>query len=197
MAQSEATLSKSYRTEPESLIANRNAERDSEGRVILPRIVERKPRRGDVHPLPKKLLSSVLHNLPPKYIYGLSRIELRARETKAIGQPYGVYLLDEKAINLYSLPVEYELEYLRSEREIELRQFGAIISKSGSISSIRWSETGQLSHWYYCCILAHEIGHHFRNQYKQRRKIGSDIDEELVADLHAKRLTELFVSPAS
>ena len=159
----------------------------------MPRVIERKPRRGDIHPIPKKLMNVVLRELPEKYVYGLSRIELRARGTDAIGQPYGVYRLDEKAIILYSLPVRWELEYLRSEREAELRQFGADISTSASISSIQWMENGHLSHWYYCCIFAHEMGHHFRNQYKNRRKVGSDVDEELVADLHAKRLTEIFI----
>jgi hypothetical protein len=142
------------------------------------------------------LLNSLLREIPGKYLYGISRIELRARETKAIGEPYGVYLLDEKAIILYSLPGEWELEYLRSTREDELRQFGAIVSTSGLISSIRWTKPRQLSRWFFSCIFTHELGHHFRNQYKQRRKVSTDKDEELVADLHSDRLAGIFDLPA-
>ncbi len=184
-------MSKSLRTDRESRIAKRNAARDTKGDIVLPRIVEREPRRGDIHPISKRSLSRWLQEIPEKYIYGLSGVELRARKTEAIGQPYGSYRLDEKVIILYSLPTKWNLQHLRPTRTQEFRRFGARVSTAGSNSSITWPNVEALSHWFCTAILAHELGHHFRNQYKQRRKVGSDIDEELVADLHAIRLSNL------
>lgn len=47
-----------------------------------------------------------------------------------------------------------------------------------------------MSVWFYCEVFAHELGHHFRNQYRYKRKRAEIIKEELVADLHARRFKE-------
>jgi hypothetical protein len=48
-------MSRSYRTQKESVIAARRARRAPDGGVKLPRIVEREPAPGDVHPLVAEL----------------------------------------------------------------------------------------------------------------------------------------------
>jgi hypothetical protein len=93
-------MSRSRNTEKESVRAARGIGRDEEGELSLPRIIVRKPRRGDIHPLPKSILVRLLKHVPVEYFYGLSRIELRARQGK-IGDPFGAYGRDEKAIILY------------------------------------------------------------------------------------------------
>jgi hypothetical protein len=72
-------VSRSYRTQKEEVIAKRNISRDSKDKLVLPRVIERKPREGDIHPISKSRVESVLAKTPDAYLYGLSRIELRAR----------------------------------------------------------------------------------------------------------------------
>ena len=66
--------------------------------MSLPRIVARKPKSGDIHPLPKSVLAHALKTIPVEYLYGLSRMELRARHGSRIGEPVAVYRPDEKVI---------------------------------------------------------------------------------------------------
>lgn len=91
-------MSRSFRSQKESVIAERAIERDGEGRPLLPRIVERAPAPGDIHPVSKRVLRRLLSGLPVEYLHGLSRIELRARELPLIGQPFGSYWVGERAI---------------------------------------------------------------------------------------------------
>jgi hypothetical protein len=188
-------MSRSYRSEKESKIASRNIRRDSDGRPILPRIIERKPRPGDFHPMSKKIVTKMLAEIPEKYVYGLSRVELRARKSTEIGEPFGLYLIDEKAIFLYSLPSEWSLPSMTLGFELELRAFYPEIIRSDNCVTVRWPNTDVMSLWFYCCVLTHELGHHFRNQYRYKRKQALHADEEMVAQLHAERLkTMLFKS---
>lgn len=83
-------MSRSFRVEPKRRIAARNARRDKDGRALLPGIVVRQPREGDVHPLPKRLLAKALAGLPLELWHGLRRIELRAREGD-VGRPFATY----------------------------------------------------------------------------------------------------------
>ena len=54
-------MSKSYHTDKEAVIAKRNLKRKDCGCCpLLPRIIERKPYPGDVHPLDKKTLAGIL-----------------------------------------------------------------------------------------------------------------------------------------
>lgn len=90
-------MSRSFRTQKESVLAQQRMKKEKNGEIILPRVIKRKPAFGDVHPIPKKELKGILKNLPIEYVYGLSRIELRARNSE-VGQPFGYYAGDEKAI---------------------------------------------------------------------------------------------------
>ncbi len=186
-------MSRSYRTQKESVIARRNIRRDPEGSPVLPRLIQRKPHQEDVHALPKQALARLLTRIPQTYLYGLSRIELRARSSKEIGQPFGLYLPDEKAILLYSLPTKWELDFIGSSLELSIkRYYGNIIKGNGQIN-VSWPNKEVMGLWFYCYVFTHELGHHYRQQYRYKRKSGGLAEEELVADLHAKRITdELF-----
>jgi hypothetical protein len=46
------------------------------GGAYLPRIIQRKPRPGDVHPLPSNILPRFLSWLPLAYLHDLRQIEL-------------------------------------------------------------------------------------------------------------------------
>jgi hypothetical protein len=101
-------MSRTYRTDKENRIAERRMPRDREGNIVLPRIVRRKPRLGDVHPITNVQLSMVLDLVPLKYLYKLNSIELLPRKDD-IGNPFGYYTAHERRIVLYSLPLKWEM----------------------------------------------------------------------------------------
>ena len=187
-------MSRSYRSQKESVTAERRIERKADGSPELPRIIERAPGPGDVHPLPKRVLRRVLQCMPVEYLYGLSRIELRAREKPFIGEPFGCYWVGEKAIVLYSLPPVFYYRSLEIEFRRSLKRSRAMIESIAYGFKISWPEPEMMSRWFYSYVFTHELGHHFVEQYKTRNsRIRSRNAEEWVADLHAKRLTdELF-----
>lgn len=99
-------MTRSYRTQKRSRLAERRIERTAEGEVRYPRVIARQPRRGDSHPLSSAFVRGLIKLAPIEYCYGLARIELRARQSEVVGEPFGYYMKDEKAIVLYSLPME-------------------------------------------------------------------------------------------
>ncbi len=181
-------MSKSFHTDPPEIIADRRHARDAEGRAALPRLIERKPYPGDVHPLNKKVLRGALRRVPEKYLYGLAQIELRARSSD-IGHPFGVYLPDEKAILLYSLPEVWHLPRAGSWLLNSLHRFYADVREVEDGLEVRWPEEGFIAVWFFYAVLAHELGHHYAEQYrrKNRQPVGV-VHEEIVAGLHARRI---------
>src|SRR5262245_47219691 len=98
-------MSRTHRHAAPRVRAARHIARDGDGAPILPRVVERKPRRGNVHALASPAVRKILGRLPLEQLYGLERIELRGR-TGAVGKPFAEYRRDERAILLFSLPAE-------------------------------------------------------------------------------------------
>ncbi|HEY5793132.1 MAG TPA: hypothetical protein VIS74_07525 [Chthoniobacterales bacterium] len=189
-------MSRSYRSQKESVTAERRIERTRDGSPRLPHIIERAPAPGDSHPLPKRVLHRFLQRVPVEFIYGLSRIELRARELSLIGAPFGSYWVGERAIVLYSLPPVFHCRSLSSDFRGSLKRFHATIQSDANGVTVSWREPAVMSMWFYSFVFTHELGHHFVEQYKSKNsRIHSRNAEELVADLHAKRFTdELFAS---
>jgi hypothetical protein len=184
-------MSRSYRSQKESVTAARLIRRTADGSLVLPRIVERAPTPGDLHPLNKRALRRLLQRVPVEFIHGLSRIELRARESPLIGDPFGCYWPDERAIVLYSLPPVFHCRSLSVDFARSLRRFYADIQSGPEGFTVSWREPAVMSLWFYSYVVTHELGHHFVEQYKSKNsRIGSIKMEELVADLHAKRLTD-------
>jgi hypothetical protein len=161
--------------------------RGDDGRAE-PRIVECKPRRGDVHPLSAAQLRRILARVPSEQRLGLARIELRAR-TGSVGKPFAEYRRDERVILLYSLPADgwwlprqFDLEPLRLDR------YQARVTRDRSGSSVTWRTPTALALWFWIEVLAHELGHHVRNQHRARYpRVARTRDEESVADLYSRR----------
>jgi len=102
-------MSKSYRTQKESVVAERRIKRDKENDPIYPPVVVKTAKQGDIHPLTKTDLMRLFKHIPLKYLYGVRRIELKPRLTTQIGDPFGQYSMPEKVVTLFSLPLEWHL----------------------------------------------------------------------------------------
>jgi hypothetical protein len=171
--------------------ALRFGKRDKNGYRTLPRIVNRKPRTGDVHPLTRNQVWYYLLMVPPAYVYGLKAVELRPRKD-AVGCPYGLYSPGEKRIWLYSCPSR---EWRFSE-EIWPRHKGVLTSGAQIVTSenasndvvVEWNDPIDIE-LLFVDVLLHELGHHYVNQYKSSRgKPATHSRNEAVADVHVKKL---------
>jgi hypothetical protein len=60
---------------------------------------------------------------------------------------------------------------------------------------VAWRESVLMSLWFHYTIFAHELGHHFVEQYKHKngRLLGRRHNER-IANLHAERLTNEFLA---
>jgi hypothetical protein len=175
-------MSRSYRTEPKRRIAARNANRDAEGRVLLPRIVERTPRLGDVHPIPKVMLAHMLSRLPVELYYGLRLIEMRPRQN-SVGQPFGKYSCATKTIWLYSLPSTIHLRWLSPRQRWLMEVSKATIEERADGCTVSWRDSFSMGFWFYYDTFVHELGHHHRFQYPAKTgHPGRVSDEESMAD---------------
>jgi hypothetical protein len=152
----------------------------------FPRVVARKPRRGDVHPLSPTAIRAFLRALPPVQLKGLRRIELRAR-IEDVGDPFALYRREERDILIFSLPAdEWWMSSLDAECARELKRAGAAILRHDHGVSIHFRNGGMDA--FVRDVLAHELGHHLRNETVARYpRVGRTADEEAVADLHARR----------
>lgn len=152
----------------------------------FPRVVARKPRRGDVHALSPAHVRAFLRALPVEQLHGLVRIELRARVAD-VGDPFALYRREERDILLYSLPPgEWWMTSIDSGCAHELRRAGAAVLRHRHGVSIHFRDGGMDE--FMRDVLAHEIGHHIRNQTVARYpRVARTADEEAVADLHARR----------
>jgi hypothetical protein len=162
-------MSRSRNTEKESVWAALRIGREEDGEPYLPRIVARKPKRGDIHPMPKSLLLRFLKDVPVEYIYGLSRIELRARKGEKIGDPYGAYRPGEKVIILYSLPRLWVVDAMSEGGQKDLEAYRARVSQHGQQWHVYWPSEAGLAVWFFNEVVTHELGHHFANQYQNKR----------------------------
>lgn len=187
-------MSRSRNTEKESVRAAKRIGRDEDGEASLPRIIARRPKSGDIHPLPKSVLAHALKTIPVEYLYGLSRVELRARRGSRIGEPFAAYRPDEKVVVLYSLPMLWVIDEMSEGAHKDMAAFGARVSQQGRLWHVYWPSETRLSLWFFKEVVMHELGHHFAEQYKRKRgRIRGVRFREMNADLHSFRLTrEMF-----
>lgn len=190
-------MSDSYRTEKESIAAARRIKRNSNGQIVYPRVVVKPPTLGDAHPLTRRDLSKLFQEIPLEYLYGLNRIELRGRLNNEIGRPFGQYSPTEKVITLFSLPYEWRFQSLKQGfRSSLLRFYPQIVDEDDSVI-VRWPKPEIMSLWFYLDVFTHELGHHYRVQYRHKNGgLGRYKDEELVAELHAERFTNKLFEKA-
>ena len=187
-------MTQSYRTDKPSVLARDRIPRDRDNRLVYPRVIARRPAPGDIHPLSKQAITRILRGIPIEYLYGLNRIELRPRRNNRIGEPFGCYLPDEKAIWLYSLPPVWRMKKILPGFRKSIESFGAIVAIRNSAVEVRWpeSESAYVDVWF-LTVFMHELGHHFVEQYKnQRGRIGGR-HEELVANLRSSRLIRHYL----
>jgi|SRR5689334_18589970 len=183
-------MTRSYRTDKEPRVASRRVRRNDDGTPVLPRVVERRPAPGDTHPLPSRFVRRVLERVPLEYTYALTAIELRARPGK-VGEPFGLYRPDERSIVLYSLPDEWHVSALSRSLRESIRRFHGTVEESQGTITVKWASSEIRALWFYSYVFAHELGHHKRFYYRRRNGArGRLSDEETVADLHARRLTD-------
>lgn len=188
-------MSRSFRTEPKWRVATRNAKRDSDGSPRLPRIVERAPRIGDVHPVSKRKLTELLAKLPLELYHGLKLIELCPRRAEW-GRPYGSYSPSSKTIRLYSLPPELIFRTMPRRRRVLFEASGAKVRKAGQSFLVAWTGTARMGFWFYYDVVVHELGHHHLHQYPtKRRVVRRTVDEELLADRYCYWATAGRLSP--
>jgi hypothetical protein len=185
-------MSKTFKTLPPDIYALSSHKRDKSGYRVLPRILQRKPRAGDVHPLKLEMLQHCLWCVPPAYIYGLKAIELSRRQGD-IGAPYGVYRPREKRIRLYSCPPRL----WRFSSSVWPRHEG-LLSRGARVVTSHEDTTSVLVEWrdhddlemFYIHVLFHELGHHYVEQYRSSRgRPKSRKSNEIVADLHDDRIS--------
>jgi hypothetical protein len=181
-------MARSYRTDKPSAAAVRRANHEGSRPTLVPRIVERKPRQGDEHPLSAHALRNALRDVPVEYLYGLNRIELRARSGRA-GDPFAVYWPDEKIIILYSLPPHWIWPggILGSRVASRMRSFFASLTTTPEGLEVAWPSRACVALWFYAEVLGHELGHHYRHQYRYRRRGARRGEEEIIAMIHSNR----------
>lgn len=183
-------MSKSGRTDPPAVVASRRMDTNEDGEPKLPRIIERRPFSGDVHPVPKQVLESLLLKVPPQYWYGLTAIEFRARNGP-IGEPFALYHPNDQRIWLYSLPLEWRLTHVAEWVRDSLDEYGAEVSEADEGFQVSWPDPAwpMMSLWFFHRVFLHELGHHFNYQYKARRTpIKGLAYEEANATLHGFRI---------
>jgi hypothetical protein len=126
--------------------------------------------------------------VPAEYVFGLRRVELRAREG-LVGHPFGGYLPGERAVVLYSVPREWRVQTLQDYQRRSMRAYGAAIDAVDGGWRVWWSEDSRLEQWFAYIVLFHELGHHFDRQYRRRRgEARGRRQGEIVADVTAVRI---------
>ena len=167
-------MSRSFRTRPKYIIAQERMPRDKQGQILFPRIIVRKPRPGDIHPLNRKMIARAYDKLPLEYFYGLKEIELRARSGD-IGKPFGKYSHYAKKIILYSVPdKKWNIENPPDDLIESLRRYYAKISNVAGGIVVEW-EADFFLFMFYLSIFFHELGHHYVNQYRSKKKPPIDV----------------------
>lgn len=156
-------MSRSYRTQKKSITVENKILRDLNGSIVLPRIIVRKPKRGDIHPISKRDLLRALEKTPTEYLYGISRIELRLRQSEEIGKPFAYYSKRDKSIVSYSLPANWSFKTLSSGLRKSISRYYGIIEESPDGVQVKWPERIILSLWFLEEVVNHELGHHFVN----------------------------------
>lgn len=166
-------MSKSFRDRPAWKTAKIKMKVDKNNKIILPRVVERICLKTDFYPFGKHLIAKLLKIIPREYIYGLKRIELRPRPNSDIGNPYGIYWLDEKIVILYSVPKgiwEYSNQLSQGWQDLFELHDARILKENESKIQVVWEKNVDLAYFIYKEVLLHELGHHYENQYKTKRK---------------------------
>jgi len=178
-------MARSRHTDPPRIIARRV---DAQTGMARARVVERHPRQGDIHPIPKDIVEALLVIIPSEYAQGLRRVELRARQGP-LGHPYAEYRRGEKVVVIYSVPRLWEMRSIPEYEQRSMSRFGARLERHGDAWLVQWDDLEGLSFWFAYVVLFHELGHHFSDQYHRRGGwISGRRFREAFADATARRI---------
>jgi hypothetical protein len=177
-------MSNSFRTQREDVVALRDA---AEQHL---RIIERRPFPGDLHPISKSELESVLAVIPPEMLHGLRSVELRPRNHE-VGNPFAQYRSKAKSIILYSVPHSWEFDAFYPSLAREVGDAGAEVTREGKRMRVAWPDEDSLRLWYFFDVFGHELGHHFDYQFKHKNGRSPDRSvAERFAELNSAKLRE-------
>lgn len=182
-------MADSFRTLPPDKVAARRA-------TAHPpiRIRESAPYPGDVHPLSAAAVRGFLAALPAGSTHGLRSVELRPRNHE-VGEPFARYQPTGRRIILFSLPTQWACSPRHQLFVAEVKSYGARVLGNKTVAVISWPSMAQLACWFAFAVLGHEVAHHERAQFRQRRgRQGRYADEEKVADVFAERTRRRMVS---
>lgn len=170
-------MSHSFHTDPKWRIAARNVKLNAEGQPVLPRVVEKAPRIGDIHPISRKTLSSMMRRLPLELWYGLKAVELCPRQGE-VGVPFGSYSPSARTIRLFSLPEVLELKSIPRFDRALMDGSDAQVVAAGDGFRVCWDDLFGMGFWFFYSVFVHELGHHHRFQYPAKRGLPRRRQEE-------------------
>jgi hypothetical protein len=131
--------------------------------------------------------------VPFEYICGLQSIELAPRMARK--EEYAVYRGrgKDKSIILYSLPREiWSLPVCGIESSADKEAFKSHLEKYAEAERGKWEKAYTMGLWFYIKVFFHELGHHYRKQYRHKNKLSKEIKtEELKADNISRRLEKI------
>jgi hypothetical protein len=134
------------------------------------KIIEKSTGKYDLHLLHKSLLKNILRNINPKYLFGLKAIELRQKRNSPYANKLGSYSPTEKIIKIYSIEVSPIFPKLPKDWIKSIESFQGEIIEFPNFKRIKWQKQGHAVLWYINFVLCHELGHHYVNMSKFRRK---------------------------
>lgn len=159
---------------------------------VYPRIIVRKPKNGDIHPLSKSAILDILEEIPAEYIYKLRSIELRARVSEPIGL-LSRYHSDAGKIILYSQPEEFAGDFNCFLQVCYMRYSGIkypdFYPGRDSIS-FKWTESDLKE--FTIGNLFYELANHLREINRTRRKIPVGNYSDKCSDMHESRLKRFY-----
>ncbi len=165
----------------------------------LPRLVERRPREGHVHPAVKGDIARVLRFFGEPYLYGLRSIELVQQNVVAGDNLLMGRLVVPGRIILYDQPPSPWLlpRGLSAKAIDKLYHAGAVVEEGspGAHTVVSWPGA-TLRDYMLFDVLMHEIGHHLIQQYtgKRRARVVRTKDHEAFAGHVARQCRLLYES---
>jgi len=185
-------MGKSYNTKPPNIKAQQEYDAVRNKSKFYPRVIERKAYPGDKHPVSKKKIQHILKSIPKEYVYGVTEIELRAREPNR-GKPLGYYGTQDQKIVLYSLPevMQINKRKIRCSRRLKdyYESYEATVEMDEASLYVSWQEIAWKEYWFIKHVVLHELGHHYSEFYKCKRKApDSRWKQEYLANYYRDKL---------
>jgi len=182
-------MGKSYNTTPPKIKAEKAYNDLKDKLTFYPRVIERKPYPGDTHPVSKQKIQKILPYIAKEYIYGLTEIELRAREPNR-GKPLGYYGIIDQKIVLYSMPKIMRIKAKSSQRLKEYYEsYHATVIMDANTINVSWKEAEWKEYWFLKHVFVHELGHHYSEFYKCRKKApDTRAQQEYLANLYGDKI---------